>query len=170
MSDLELNRPVPDFELADLEGRPHDLGSQRGRIVIVNFWSCECPHSERTDRIILSMLVQWEPQVVLFTVASNRNETPADLLAAARQRRLPFVLRDEDCRIADLFNAQTTPHIFAVDREGLLRYRGGVDDVTFRNRTPTRFHLDEAVEAMLEGRAPEPAETPCYGCTIVREI
>jgi hypothetical protein len=42
--------------------------------------------------------------------------------------------------------------------------------VTFRRRQATRFYLREAVEALFEGRLPEPAETTAYGCAIVREI
>jgi hypothetical protein len=57
-----------------------------------------------------------------------------------------------------------------VDKEGILRYRGAVDDVKFRQRQATRFFLEEAIEALLDGRLPQLAETPAYGCTIVREI
>jgi hypothetical protein len=89
---------------------------------------------------------------------------------AARARRLPTVLIDADHVVADLYKAITTPHVFLVDREGLLRYRGAVDDVTFRQRKATRFFLEEAVEALLENRLPAVQETPPYGCTIVREI
>ena len=52
----------------------------------------------------------------------------------------------------------------------LLRYRGAVDDVTFRNRQASRFFLEEAIEALLEGHLPTLTETPAYGCAIVREI
>jgi hypothetical protein len=76
---------------------------------------------------------------------------------------------DANCFVADLYEAQTTPHVFVIDREGILRYRGAVDDVTFRQRTPARFFLDEAVEALLEGHVPALVESPAYGCTIVRE-
>jgi hypothetical protein len=55
-----------------------------------------------------------------------------------------------------------------IDQAGLLRYQGAVDDVTFRQRTPTRYYLREAVEALLAGRQPQPQETPPYGCTVVR--
>jgi hypothetical protein len=57
-----------------------------------------------------------------------------------------------------------------VDKGGILRYRGAVDDVTFRNRKATRFYLKEAVESLLDGRLPGLTDTPAYGCTIVREI
>jgi len=147
------------------------LSDYRGKIVIVNFWSCECPHSERTDRAIMSMLVQWK-DVVLMTIASNRNESAETVKTVAEARHLPVVLLDQNCRVADQFEARTTPHVFVIDREGTLRlrYRGAVDDVTFRQRLPTRFFLDEAVEALLEGRLPVLTESPAFGCAIVREI
>ena len=167
---IEINQPAPDFVLPDLEGGLHRLSDYRGRIVIVNFWSCECPHSERTDKAIMSMFVQWQDDAAMLAIASNRNETDAALKVSARERKLRVVLRDADCAIADQYEAQATPHVFVIDREGVLRYRGAVDDVTFRKRTPTRFFLDEAVEALLAGRTPDVAETVIYGCAIVREI
>ncbi len=167
---LQINQPVPDFELSDLNGISHRLSNHRGKIVIVNFWSCECPHSERTDKAILSMFVQWQDDVAMLSIASNRNESLEALKDAAEGRRLPLVLNDADCRVADLFGAQTTPHVFVIDREGILRYRGSVDDVTFRQRKPTRFFLDEAVESLLEGHLPPLKESPAYGCAIVREV
>jgi peroxiredoxin len=167
---MEITHPVPDFELPDLDGNLHRLSDQRGRIVIVNFWSCECPHSERTDRAIMAMCIQWQDDVTLLPIASNKNETVEEIRKTSEARRLPKVLRDADCQVADLFDAQTTPHVFVIDREGILRYRGAVDDVTFRQRKPTRFFLDEAVESLLAGHPPALTESPAYGCTIVREV
>jgi len=167
---MQINQPVPDFELPNLNGKPHRLSDYRGRIVIVNFWSCECPHSERTDKAIMSMFVQWQDDASMLTIASNRNETAEDVANVAEARRLPTVLRDANCEVADLFEAQTTPHVFVIDRDGILRYRGAVDDVTFRQRVPARFFLDLAVESLLEGHSPALTESPAYGCTIVREV
>jgi thiol-disulfide isomerase/thioredoxin len=154
---VQINQPAPDFELPDLQSRLHRLSGYRGKIVIVNFWSAECPHSERADRSMMASLVQWGGEVELLPIAANRNESVQALDQAARSRRLPRVLIDAG-------------HVVVVDREGILRYRGAVDDVTFRHRTATRFYLEEAVEALLAGRLPEVPETPAYGCAIVREI
>jgi peroxiredoxin len=167
---MQINRPAPDFQLPDLQGVPHQLSDFLGRIVIINFWSAECPHSERADRSTMACVVQWGEDVQLLSIASNRNETMQMVEEAARARRLPMVLLDPDHAVADLYEAVTTPHTFVVDREGVLRYRGAIDDVTFRQRKVTRFYLEEAVEALLADRLPELRETPAYGCTIVREI
>ena len=167
---MNLNESAPDFELPDLSGKLHRLSDDRGKIVIVNFWSCECPHCERTDQALMAMSAQWAEEVMTLSIASNRNETIQSVEEAAKARRLPIVLIDADHLVADLYEARTTPHVFVIDWNGILRYRGAVDDVTFRQRKPTRFFLDEAVEALLEGHFPALTETPAYGCTIVREI
>jgi peroxiredoxin len=167
---MRLNQPAPDFELSDLEGNLRKLSDYCGKIVIINFWSAECPHSERADRSIMACVVQWGEDVELLSIAANRNESAPLVEEVSKSRRLPTVLIDSVHVIADLYEAVTTPHAFVVDRAGILRYRGAVDDVTFRHRQATRFYLEEAVEALLDGRLPENQETPAYGCTIVREI
>jgi len=167
---LQLNFPAPNFELPDLEGRLHRLSDYRGKIVIINFWSCECPHSERTDRSTMACLVQWGDDVAMLSIAANRSENVEALKTAANARRLPTVLIDAQCFVADLYEAQTTPHVYVIDRKGILRYQGSVDDVTFRKRIPSRFFMDEAVESLLEGHLPTLTESPAYGCAIVREV
>jgi len=167
---VNVNQPAPDFSLPDLHGRVSRLGDTRGRVTIVNFWSAECPHSERTDRSIVAALEQWGQAVLLLSIACNRNEPARLLWEVAKTRRLPVVLLDAQHAVADLYAAQATPHVFVLDPGGILRYRGAVDDVNFRQRTPTRFLLGEAVQALLEGRLPAVIETPAHGCAIVREI
>lgn len=167
---MNINQPIPNFSLPDLYGKINYIKDFRGKIVILNFWSCECPHSERTDKSILSMFVQWRDKVELLTIASNRNEKIEDIKNVSEARRIPNVWIDADCQIANLFEAVTTPHIFVIDRNGILRYQGAVDDVKFRQKIPTRFFLDEAVESLLVGHLPAVQESSAYGCAIVREI
>lgn len=167
---MPLNQPAPDFELPDLHGNLHRLSEYRGKIVIVDFWSAECPHSERTDHYLLELVAGWKGDVALLSVAANRSESRQMVEEAATTRRLPVVLIDSEQSVADLYQAVTTPHVFVIDRDGSLRYRGAVDDITFRQRTATRFFLRDAVEALLRGELPDPAESPAYGCAIVREI
>lgn len=165
-----INQPPPDFRLPDLHGAYYSPGQYRGRIVIVNFWSCECAHSERTDRTLGSSCVQWGDEVHLFNIAPNRNETIQAIRETASARHLRVVLVDADHAVADLYGVEITPHSFVIDRDGILRYQGPVDDVAYRQRTPTRFYVEEAVEALLAGRLPEVQERPPFGCAIVREI
>ena len=163
-----IGQAAPDFALPDLRGVVHHLSDQRGEILILNFWSAECPWSERADQELTLSLVRWQGQVRLWTIASNANETPQQIQTAAEARDLPVVLLDPNHEVADLYGAVTTPHLFLVDPSGSLRYQGAIDDITFRKRTATQHYLQLAVEALLAGDQPELAETPPYGCTIVR--
>ena len=105
---------------------------------------------------------------MLWSIASNANEPPDLLRRVAAERGLPLLLHDPDHHVADLYDAQTTPHLFVLDAEGNVRYQGAFDDVTFRQRRPNRFYLHQAVEALLTGEEPNPEQTNPYGCTIVR--
>jgi len=163
---LEIHQPVPDFQLPTLEGGLFSLVEVRGRIVVLNFWSAECPWAERTDALLAEWKRTWGEGVKIFHIAANANESPDLLRRIAAERRLELVLVDTDHRIADLYAAKTTPHVYVIDENGLLRYQGGVDDVTFRRREPSRFYLQEAVEALLAGLEPPIQMTPPYGCTI----
>ena len=167
---MELHQPAPDFELPDIQGKLHRPCDYRGKIVIINFWSVECPHSARADELIRHLLEKWNGEVELLSIASNRNEPVQMVEEAAKTRHIPRVLIDAEQVVADQYGAMTTPHVFVLDRAGVLRYRGAVDDVTFRHREATQFFLRDAVEALLQGRVPGVSETPAYGCTIVREI
>jgi peroxiredoxin len=166
---MMMNDIAPDFQLPDLDGRLHTLGDHRGRIVVLTFWSCECRHTVRTDETLPALRARWGKDVVVLPIAANRIETREAIAAAARERGLPTVLLDPEHRVADLYDAQTTPHVFIIDRDGMLRYRGALDDTSFAQREPTRSYLEEAVDALLEGRMPRPSETQPYGCAIVRE-
>lgn len=164
---MQLNSLVPDFALPDQSGQMRRLSDYRGQVVIVNFCSAECPWSERADRLLVALAAQSPGRVALLAIAANTHETDEMLLEAVRQRGLAFILRDTG-RVADSFQAQTTPQVFIIDQSGFLRYRGAIDDVTFRKREPERFYAAEAVTALTERRLPEIRETPAYGCAIVR--
>jgi thiol-disulfide isomerase/thioredoxin len=165
---VQIDEAAPDFELPDLQGRSHRLAADRGRIVILNFWSCDCPHAIRTDTLLMRWQARWGEQVTLLPVASNANESLPAIAAAAALRKLPTILLDRSQVVADRYEAHTTPHAFVIDADGCLRYRGAVDDTSFSRRRPNRYFLMEAVEALLLGKSPEVQETTAYGCSIIR--
>jgi peroxiredoxin len=163
-----VGEPAPDFVLQDLDGRTFRLADQRGRILVLNFWSVDCPHSERADEILAGLRPAWGDQVDVWWVASNANEDDEHLRQTARQRRIGPVFRDAEQAIADRFGARVTPHLFVIDKQGILRYAGAPDDASFRQRVPTRNYVRDAVRALLQGQALEPSSTAPYGCAIVR--
>ncbi len=164
---IKTGEPAPGFSLPDLDGEVHDLSDYEGKIIVINFWSTECPSAIRADKGIGPMLEKWREEVILFSIASNANEPHEQLVKAAAERSVSPLLHDSEQKVATLYGAVTTPHIFVTDKEGILRYQGAFNDVTFRQLEPTVNYLKTAVEALMAGRSPEPAEVPSYGCTVV---
>ena len=165
---VRTGQPAPNFALPDLSGVPHHWEMGRGRILVLVFWSADCAHSERTNRTLAALRPGWGERVEVWWVASNPNESLERLRGAALGEQISPVLVDSDQSVADRYGAVTTPHVFVIDGDGTLRYAGAPDDVALRKPTPTRAYLAQAVEALLAGREPEPAETPPFGCALVR--
>ena len=165
---IKIGTPAPNFQLYDLNGELHSLESMHGRIVVLDFWSAECDWCERIDRELVNYLLEWENQVKVWWIASNANEPPDLIARVAGERKLPTLLVDPDQAVADMYDAQMTPHFFVVDTVGKLAYQGAWDDITFRQRTATRLYVPQAIKAMTRGRVPEITQTPAYGCVLVR--
>ncbi len=163
-----VNRPAPDFTLPDLDGKERRLSETRGRILVLAFWSAECPHAARLDADLARLATGWPEEVVLWRVACMANEAAALIRDRARAIDLAPILLDADQAVADVYGVQVTPHLFLVDRGGKIRYCGAPDDVTFRQRVASRSYLEEAMQALLRRALPAVNETPAFGCALVR--
>ena len=165
-----LGEPIQDFELPEIGSEHHNLSQYQGSLVVITFWSAECPVSKEYDPYFNGLLDRYpQGQVVVLGVDSNVNYGQEEIARAATERGVRFpVLRDADCAIADRFGALTTPHVYIVDEAGILAYEGAVDDRTFRQREATINYVDAALAALLVGETPSVTQTQPYGCTIVR--
>jgi peroxiredoxin len=161
---------VEDFELSDQRDESHRLTQYRDHVVLITFWSAECPVSAEYDDYFNDLLGRYAKEpVVVLGIDANVNENLEEIIEAVDKRGVRFpVLRDADCAIADRFGAQTTPHLYIIDTEGRLAYEGAVDDRTFRQREATINYVDQALSALLAGESPPTTQTQPYGCTIVR--
>lgn len=170
MSDL-INRFAPDFSLSAVNGSRVSLSDYRGSFVVLTFWSAECPWSRRADVLLVYRSLSWTPKGVnIVGVASNVTETENEIAHEIEKRGIRYpVLLDLEQSVADAYKAQTTPHFFVLDKRGIVRYTGALDDASFKQPRPKVLHLDRAVAALLENRTPDPAVTLPYGCAIVRQ-
>ena len=165
---MKLNQSAPNFSLNDLEGNEHRLADYRGGVVIINFWSAECPHAARVDLGLLPLMEKWGDDVRHLQIVSNGNEPIEMRKSVADERGANPILHDADHKVADLYEATNTPHIYILDAEGVLQYHGAYDDVAFRQRVATRNYLRDAVESLLKGSKPQVTSVSPFGCTIVR--
>jgi len=107
-------------------------------------------------------------------LAVNPNDAeryPGDSSQAMRARvergefeGVPY-LRDESQDVARAYDAKTTPDVFVLDAGGVLRYRGA-PDADYDDPTQNAAFLRAALDAVLDGRAPDPLETQPVGCSI----
>ena len=106
-------------------------------------------------------------------LAVNSNDAdryPADSPEAmaerydAEQWGMPY-LHDASQDVATAYGARTTPDLFVFDADLRLRYRGAPDS-DYRDPAQGAAWLRSALEAILTGSVPEPAETEPVGCSI----
>lgn len=167
-----LNRIAPEFIVPTLGGGRFALSDYRGHVVVINFWSAECAWSRRADVLLVYRMLTWEAKGVrVIGLAANVNEIESAIRHEVEARHVRYpVAFDYDHRVADLYRAATTPHFFVTDRQGIVRYIGALDDAGPEQREAKYFYLDRAVAALLANRPVNPAETPPFGCKLVRSL
>jgi peroxiredoxin len=162
---------APSFDLPDTDGKRHTLEGDAKATAVV-FTCNHCPYALAWHDRITSAAEDYAGRGVRF-LAINSNDAeryPADSYEAMQKRvseeKWPFpYLHDESQEVARAFGAKTTPDVFVLDSDGVLRYRGAPDS-DYGDPSQNAAWLREALDAVLEGRDPDPAETEPVGCTI----
>lgn len=165
---------VGDIRLTDVAGVGRSLQGLRGTAAtVVVFLSFECPISVAYCHALGRMAADYGPRGVAFVGVVCAADPETDLPSKVNEYQLPFpVLRDDDCRAADLFGATVTPEAFVLDKSGVIRYRGRIDNGYAarlkRNFQTTSQDLRRALDDVLAGRAVATAVTLPVGCPIPR--
>lgn len=170
---LSIGDAAPEWKsLPGTDGNKHSLAELKDKDVVVLFFTCNSCDvaTEYEDRIIALAKKYAAPKERIAFVAVNVNKIPADSLAEMKKRseakKFPFVyLFDETQQIAKAYGATSTPEFFVLDRDRHVAYMGGLDDSS-NAKTVKRHFLDDALEAVLAGKRPKPAETVAIGCLI----
>jgi peroxiredoxin len=161
---------APDFELPDTAGTTHSPDGAAATVVV--FTCNHCPYALAWhDRIVAAARDYAGRGVRFLAINSNDAERyPRDSYEAMKQRvaaehwPLPY-LRDESQDVARAYGAQTTPDVFVLDGARRLRYRGAPDS-DYDDPSQTAAWLRGALDDVLAGRDPSPAETKPVGCSI----
>jgi peroxiredoxin len=168
---IALGERAPAFELLDTEGANHALDDGAAATVVV-FTCNHCPYALAWHDRIANAARDYAARGVRF-LAINSNDAeryPADAYEAMQERvrseqwPLPY-LHDRSQQVAHSFGAKTTPDVFVLDSEQRLRYRGA-PDADYRDSSQQAAWLRGALDAVLEGREPDPAETEPVGCSV----
>lgn len=157
---------LPIDGLFDEKEQPINIKDIAGLIILVNFWSIECPTCQQTD-LELSAVRQEFPNIMMVAVLSNQNEDPETAKTMFRSRGYDKLWIDHRAAFAHAVSAITTPSALLFDSNGDLRYRGAINDKTFRKRVREINYIQNALSQLSAGLLVDPAETPAYGCAIV---
>lgn len=118
------NRLAPDFTLRDRAGTPWSLSAQRGKVVVINFWSVTCqPCVEEMpslERLALMLGKHTDVEFVTVSTDAGWSEVAPIFPPESRLR----VLFDPDKSVVrDLFGTRLYPETWLIDRNGVIRYR-----------------------------------------------
>jgi peroxiredoxin len=166
----QIGEKVAGFSIADTDDRVHTLEQYSGKILVLEFWSFKCPVALAYNERLAELQSKYRNRGVTFlAVASNKNESPAEVQRNRENLKLPFpVLLDRDGTMADRLGATYTPSIVILDGTGMLRYRGAIDN-NKRNGEKGRIpYAEEVLDALLGGRPAPQSETQVFGCSIRR--
>lgn len=172
---LEIGARAPvSAQMQGVDGGMHSIGEYVGApALVVVFIGNGCPTVRAYEDRLKDLHATYAPRGAQLVAVNSNNphlspfDTQRAMVERSRESGLPFpYLKDEDGSLARAFGATTTPHAFAFDGEGRLRYRGRIDDARMVGSV-TRRDLDEVVGALLDGRPVPVEETEPFGCTII---
>jgi peroxiredoxin len=166
---------APDFELPGIDYAVHHLTRylEKFRVVGVVIMGNHCPYVRQyLDRL---KQIQADFQAQEFTlVAINGNDEqrypedgfePMKAFATEQQLNFPY-LRDITQDVVRSFGAKHTPEAYLLDRTGIIRYRGAIDDSPQNPQAVQRNYLRLAIEQLLAGEEISVTSTDSVGCSV----
>jgi thiol-disulfide isomerase/thioredoxin len=170
---FELGDPVPAFTLTDTEGGAHSVPADPAPPATVLVVTCNhCPYVIAWNPRLRAVAEEYAPRGVriLAINANDASRYPADSPAAmarfVRDQDWPIpYLYDESQDVARALGAQVTPHVFVLDADQRLRYRGA-PDADHQDPSQDARYLRDALDAVLAGEEPSNATTRPRGCSV----
>ena len=170
---LPIGAPAPAFSLPAVGGGTASLEDLADKSAVVVAFSCNhCPYVMAWEDRMNEIAREYADRGVAMVAINANNEVthPADSFARMVERAddKGFVFayaRDESQEVARAYAAERTPEFYVLDADRKVAYHGALDDNTEPDRA-TATYLRDALDAVLEGKAPATTETAPVGCTI----
>jgi len=183
MADPIIDKAAPTFSGKAEDGSTINLADLKGKTVVLEWTNHECPyvvkHYDKTGNIPGLQKDATSNDVVWLQIISSAPGKQGHVDAATaislnekRGAAPSHIIFDTDGTIGKLYGAQTTPHMFVINAEGTLVYKGGIDSIKTANPAdiPKAVpYVKESLEAVAAGeKVPNPSTAP-YGCSIKYE-
>ena len=147
MKDLKEGETPASAVAALVETRP-----DAKKPTVAFFLSYTCPVTWRYEKRVGELMKKYGKDVRFVAVSSHYEEDPKKVRQFAEQRNFDMpVLRDADSKIAVFFGIRQTPTMVVIDKDGKLRYQGGIDDDPGGSNIKKQYVAD-AIDAILAGK------------------
>ena len=171
--------PAPAFTATDSHGQTESLDKFHGKYVVLEWHNQGCPYTKKhyVSGNMQSLQKEWTAKgVVWFTVISSAPGTQGYVTPdqensyLAQMHAAPTAaLLDVDGKIARLYDAKTTPHMFVIDPAGKLIYEGAIDDRPTPDVDDIKGADNYVTDALSAAMAGKPVSNPFthpYGCSV----
>jgi peroxiredoxin len=173
-SALDIGAVAPKWtNLAGVDDKQHSLDDLKDAKAVVVVFTCNhCPVAVAYEDRLIQLTRDYQNKGVAV-VAINVNNLEEDKLPAMKRRaqskgfNFPY-LYDPTQLIGRAYGATVTPHVFLLDGERKLAYKGAIDDNMNADKV-SRHYLREAIDAVLAGKPVATATTQQRGCSIKYE-
>ncbi|MEL6374417.1 MAG: redoxin domain-containing protein [Pseudomonadota bacterium] len=175
----KIDQKAPAFVGIDTKGKEVRLSDLRGKTVVLEWTNHDCPFVAKHYRTGNMQALQKKyggTDVVWLSVISSAPGTQghvspakADELTSSRDAKPTAVLLDPKGTIGRMYKARTTPHMYVIDPEGVLRYMGAIDNKpTTRDADVKRAknYVKAAMTKLTAGAPVDPSVTRAYGCSV----
>ena len=176
---LTVGKSAPDFSLPGAEGKTWKLSDQKGKIVVLEWFNEACPFVKKHYSSGNMQQLQREytaKGVVWFTILSSapgkQGYAPASefqkILSSSKVGSTAGLL-DPSGSVGKLFEAKTTPHVFVINKEGVLVYEGAIDDNSSADPgtiAGAKNYVKLALDAVLSGKPVKESSSKPYGCSV----
>ena len=176
---LAIGQPAPDFTALDTAGKPVKLSELKGKTVVLEWSNHDCPYVVKHYSSGNMQAIQKDATkdgVVWLTIISSApgeqgavNPKQADDLTKSRAASPTSVVLDPEGKIGRQYDARTTPHMYVVDKTGVLQYMGGIDDKATSSAGDIKAakpYVRLALAAVAKGEKVADAVTKPYGCSV----
>jgi len=171
--ELAIGASGPEFSLLGTDGKAYSLADYKDKKGVAVIFTCNaCPYAKAFEDRINKLAKEFSPKGIAF-VAINPNDpgrVPEDsyenMVKRAKEKAFVFpYVYDSTSEVATAYGAKVTPHVFLLDGNFKLVYRGRIEDGKEAKESKS-FDLKNALNALLAGKKITTAETKAFGCSI----
>jgi peroxiredoxin len=167
---------APLFGLMGSDGKMIKLGDYRGSIVVMEWLNPNCPHTIRYhERGRMQGMVQkyTDSQVVWLGINSTPGDTQENNSAFAEKYGLTYPILDDSAgAVSKQYQAKSSPHIFIIDRQGVIAYNGSFDDDIpgRRQKKAVTSYVDQALSDLVAAKSVQVPFTQPFGTPVGQRI